>query len=57
MGKPTLDGLIAIAKAIHTMDALVSLMISDNLLDTEGIKHIANAIKMNVSTYVPFLTS
>ena len=46
-GKP--EGVIAIANAILTMGALTTLDLSSNDIGPEGAKHIAEAVKANVS--------
>ena len=44
------DGAIALADAIKNNGALTSLDISLNNLGAEGAKHVAEAIKVNVSS-------
>ena len=42
-------GVVALAGAISTNGALASLNLADNWLQAEGAKHVAEAIKVNVS--------
>ena len=48
-GSADMSGVIAISDAIPTMGALTSLNLASNCFGAEGAKHIAEAIKMNVS--------
>ena len=47
--EPDFSGVVAIADAIPAMGALTSLNLADNELGAEGAKHVAEAIKVNVS--------
>ena len=48
-GTTDLSGIIAIGDAIPTMGALTSLDLASNELGAAGAKHVAEAIKVNVS--------
>jgi hypothetical protein len=47
-----LAGPIAIANAIKDMEAMTSLNLASNEIDSEGAKHIAEAIKVSVVAVV-----
>ena len=47
--KADMSGVVAISDAIPTMGALTSLNLASNKLKAEGVKHVAEAIKVNVS--------
>ena len=48
-GNTNMEGVGAFADAIPTMGALTSLDLSENQINAEGAKHVAEAIKVNVS--------
>ena len=47
--EPDFSGVIALADAVSTNGALTSLNLASNYLYAEGAKHVAGAIKVNVS--------